>query len=125
MNPGGILMSNERMQILQMVQEGKVTAEEAERLLGALDNRATSMETKGKPARWMRVRVVEDGHQKVNINLPMSLVEVALGMGMKFVPEDQMQGIDVAALLEAIKQGAMGKIVEIDDENVKVEIIVE
>jgi hypothetical protein len=118
-------MSNERMQILQMVQEGKVTAEEAERLLGALDNRGASMETKGKAARWMRVRVVEEGHQKVNINLPMSLVEVALGMGMKFVPEEQMKGIDVASLLEAIKQGAMGKIVEIDDENVKVEIIVE
>ncbi|HSL93696.1 MAG TPA: hypothetical protein VK905_03760 [Bacillota bacterium] len=118
-------MSNERMQILQMVQEGKVTAEEAERLLGALDNRTTSTENKGRQARWLKVRVVEEGQQKVNINLPMSLVEVALGMGMKFVPEDQTKGIDVAALLEAIKQGAMGKIVEIDDEGTKVEIIVE
>ena len=118
-------MSSERMQILQMVQEGKVTAEEAERLLGAIDNRTPSSDSRAKQARWMKVRVVEDGQQKVNINLPMSLVEVALGMGMKFVPEGRLQGIDVASLLEAIKQGALGKIVEIDDDNTQVEIIVE
>lgn len=118
-------MTNERMQILQMVQEGKVTADEAERLLAALDTRAGSVETKGKAAKWMRIRVVEHGQQKVNINLPMSLIEVALSMGMKFVPQEQMKDIDVGALVEAIKQGARGKIVEIEEEDTTVEIIVE
>jgi hypothetical protein len=114
------------MQILNMLQDGKITAEEAERLLAALDAQpAPGASGATKPARWLRVRVQEQGRQIVNVNVPMAVVDVAVNMGLKFVPHDQLQDIDVAALMQAIKQGAMGKIVEIDDGDTKVEVVVE
>ena len=121
-------MSNERMQILQMLQEGKITAEEAERLLSALDvpvSQGAGVTKAGSNNKWLRVRVVEEGRQVVNVNLPMSVVDVALTMGLKFVPNEHLQGIDVESLLQAIRQGVTGKIVEIDEGDTKVEVIVE
>jgi len=120
-------MEMERMQILKMVQEGKITAEEAAKLMQALDTKtasATSTVSSSK-ARWLRVRVQEEGRQVVNVNLPMSIVEVALSMGVKFVPQEHLKDIDLNVLLEAIKQGMTGKIVEVDDGNSKVEVIIE
>ena len=49
----------ERLQILKMVQEGKVTAEEGARLLEAVEAPDTGVETSGQPARWLRIRVTD------------------------------------------------------------------
>ena len=46
-------------------------------------------------------------------------------MGLKFASPEQLAGIDIPALIEAIKQGATGKIVEVQSEEVTVEITVE
>lgn len=119
-------MEMERLQILKMVQEGKINAEEAAKLLQVVDTKpanASSASTTG--ARWLRVRVQEAGRQVVNVNLPMTIVEVALNMGVKFIPQEHLKDIDLASLLEAVKQGLTGKIVEVDDGDSKVEIIVE
>ncbi|KAF0195359.1 MAG: hypothetical protein FD169_1449 [Bacillota bacterium] len=114
------------MQILKMVQEGKVTAEEAAKLLQAVDAKpANTTSTSSIGARWLRVRVQEAGRQVVNVNLPMTIVEVALSMGVKFIPQEHLKDIDLNALLDAVKQGLTGKIVEVDDGDSKVEIIIE
>jgi len=119
-------METERLQILKMVQEGKVSAEEAAKLLQAVDTKPShTASTTSTGARWLRVRVQESGRQVVNVNLPMTIVEVALSMGVKFIPQEHLKDIDLTALLEAVKQGLTGKIVEVDDGDSKVEIIVE
>lgn len=117
-------MEGEKLQILKMVQEGKVTAEEAAKLLQAVDAKPATVPA-SSGSKWLRIRVQEEGRQMVNVNLPMSLVEVALSMGLKFVPPEQMKDIDVNSILVAIRSGLTGKIVEVDDGNVKVDIIVE
>ena len=113
-------MSEERARILQMISEGKITAEDGAKLLNALRNSAGSstepgMQGSGK-ARWFRVRVtdVETGRVKVNVNLPLSLVNVATKMGARFSPE--MQDFDWEELMVAIKEGASGKLVEVEDD---------
>lgn len=119
-------MENEKLQILKMVQEGKINADEAAKLLQAVDTKPVNAAVVGSAgARWLRVRVQEEGRQVVNVNLPMTLVEVALSMGIKFVPQEHLKNIDINALLEAVKQGLTGKIVEIDDGGTKVDITVE
>lgn len=118
-------MENEKLQILKMVQEGKITPEEAARLLQAVDSKPAVTTTSSGNGKWIRIRVQEHGRQIVNVNLPLSLVEVAISMGLKFVPEEELRGVDVNALMEAIRQGVTGKIVEIDADEHKVEIIVE
>lgn len=79
-------MPDDRKQVLQMLKEGKVTVEEAERLLSALGEReeAEVERPKGLPS-FLRV-VVSDGDKNVNVRVPMRLLRA----GMKFsalIPE--------------------------------------
>ncbi|MBS4054352.1 MAG: hypothetical protein KGZ64_06235 [Thermaerobacter sp.] len=117
-------MESEKLQILKMVQEGKIRAEEAEKLLQALEQKGASA-LPSTNAKWLRVRVQEADKKIVNINLPMALVDVAVNMGLKFASPEQLDGIDVPALMQAIKQGATGKILEVQSEEATVEITVE
>lgn len=110
----------ERMKILKMIEDGKITAEEGAKLLAAL---ADSRRTPPPPsaagtgnARWFRVRVtdVNTGKTKVNVNLPMGLVNVGLKMSARFAPElDQDQMSQIA---EALKTGMLGKVLDVIDE---------
>ncbi|MBS3986116.1 MAG: hypothetical protein KGZ66_11015 [Selenomonadales bacterium] len=122
-------MENEKLQILKLVQEGKVTPDEATKLLQALEGKSadssadSAVSTGG--SKLLRIRVTEAKGTKVNVNVPMSLVEAAVAIGVKFIPEEELRGVDLSAVIEAIKQGVTGKIVEVDSEEAKVEISVE
>lgn len=111
--------TEERMQILNMVAEGKITAEEGAKLLGALEperKKEARLATESPSApRWFRVRVtdLETGKNKVNVNLPMSLVDVGTRMGARFAPE--LEDVDFRDIIEQVKSGAQGKIVEVED----------
>jgi hypothetical protein len=65
------------------------------------------------------------GKTKVNVNIPVGLVDVGLKMGARFAPD--MAGMDLQAIQAAIKNGYQGRVVEVDDEedNERVEIFVE
>lgn len=109
--------SEERLKILKMVEESKISAAEGARLLAAL-SKAEKRRSAGNlgEGRWLRVRVtdVESGKTSVNVNLPISLVNVGLRMGARFVPE--MEGMSTSELDEAIRQGVTGKIIDLVDE---------
>lgn len=85
-------MSQERMQILQMLAEGKITAEDADRLLSRLDSAGgrgdpePGSETSGgpskeKPLRWLRVVACERAGEKVDIRIPLAFVRAGLKLG--------------------------------------------
>ena len=122
-------MSEERARILQMVSEGKITAEEGAKLLQALGTAQSSSKstTRSGGARWFRVRVtdIETGRVKVNVNLPLSLVNVATKMGARFSPE--IEDLNWNELMDTIQEGASGKIVEVEDDqgNERVEVFVD
>ena len=129
-------MSEERARILQMISEGKITAEDGAKLLNALRSSGASAgssaqgsggRSSSSAARWFRVRVtdVETGRVKVNVNLPLSLVNVATKMGARFSPE--MQDFDWDGLMVAINEGASGKLIEVEDDagGERVEVFVE
>jgi len=120
--------SEERLKILKLVEEGKISPEEAARLLAAVGKaerrRASTTSSEG---RWLRVRVtdMDSGKMAVNVNLPVSLVNVGLRMGARFVPE--MEGVSMNELDEAIRRGVTGMIIDIVDEQERqrVEVYVE
>jgi hypothetical protein len=122
--------AEERLQILKMIEEGKITPEEGAKLLSALGKKSAPAPPPppgGSDARWFRVRVTDadTGRSKVNVNIPMGLVNVGVRMGARFIPETS--DIDLEELLEQIRSGAHGKIVEVmDDESGEhVEIFIE
>jgi len=115
-------MNDEKMQVLRMLQEGKITAEEASKLLSALDE---GTPPPGKAAgdgknRWFRVRVTDmrTGKRKVNVNVPMGLVEIGARIGARFGERKgaDLGEVDLAELMNAVRSGAEGKLVEVDDE---------
>jgi len=104
----------ERLQILKMIQEGQITAEEGAKLLDALEEPSGRPKATGSP-RWFRVQVTDmkTGKRKVNVNLPMQLLDLGAKIGAKYAaPAD----IDVEGIVQAIKEGAQGKIVDVEDE---------
>jgi hypothetical protein len=123
--------AEERMKILKMIEEGKISAKDGADLLRALEKDSvskTSEPLKGaSPAKWFRVRItdVATGKNKVNINIPMGLVNVGMKMGARFAPE--VEGVDFDELTAMIQGGAQGKVVDIIDneEGEHVEIFVE
>ena len=124
-------MSEEKLQILKMVEEKKITAAEAAELLEALENGSEDLQINKKmKAKWLRVKVLaDDGEIKANVNIPLLLVDVGLKIGKKLEPKlkDDLSGIDIEEILDLIKQGAEGKIIDVYDENSKInaEIYVE
>ncbi len=126
--------SEERMQILKMVENKQITAEDAARLLAALDDKNHSGESAVPPAspstqgKWFHVRVTDlkTGKRKVNVNIPLGLVDVGLKMGARLGPTG-MEGLDMNQIIAAVRAGRVGKIVDMEDEqdNEHVEILVE
>ena len=125
-----MVTSEERMRILRMIQEGKITAEEGAKLLAAL-RESRKETTSGPPGRfnkgWLRVRVTDmaTNRAKVNVNLPLGLMDAGLKIGAQYAPE--LAGIDLTQFIEDIKGGAQGKIIDVIDEEdgEHVEIFVE
>jgi hypothetical protein len=82
-------MNNDRRSVLQMLADGKINADEAERLLGAMEGagpapRAFEGAAAGHnkpPPKYLRVSVDatdEDGPTKVNIRVPMALLRAGV-----------------------------------------------
>ncbi len=123
--------AEERMQILNMIAEGKISAEEGAKLLAALAEGAREKKpassAPGTSPSWLRVRVTDmaSGKDKVNINIPMGLVNVGIKMGARFAPE--IEGVNPEEIVAALKSGAQGKILDVVDEEdgEHVEIFVE
>ena len=112
--------TEERMKILSMIREGKISAEEGAKLLSALGDtekpsRMTSTKTTGEP-RWFRVRVTDlvSGKTKVSVNIPFGLMEWGLQIGAQFAPE--VADLDFEQLKEMLQSGVEGKVVDVIDE---------
>ena len=119
--------SEERMQILEMVASGKITAEEGSRLLRALEKGSQPAETRSAQPRMLKIRITDlaTGKDRVNVSIPMSLVNVGMKMGARFAPE--IEGVNLDEVMVAIRHGAHGRIVDVTDEEEgeRVEIFVE
>ena len=124
------MATTEERRVLKMIQSGQITAEEGARLLEALKGegrpKGESLSgSRGKRPRQFRIRVtdLETGRQKIDMRLPLSLVNVGVNMGARFAREE----IRVEDFVEAIQAGAEGKIMDVVDEEdgERVEIFVE
>ncbi len=117
----------ERMRILKMIEEKQITAEEGAKLLETLRTSSAPGREESPRSRWLRVRVTDrvTGKVKVNVNLPVGLLDVGIKMGARFAPD--MAGMDLSAVQAAIREGVQGRIIEVDDEEdrERVEVFVE
>jgi len=112
--------ADERLRILKMVEEGKITAEEGSKLLAALRDARKDPRMAPAPPRplnkgWLRVRVTDTatGRTKVNVNLPLGLLDAGMNIATQFAPE-----VNFGQIAEAVRSGELqGKIVDVFDED--------
>ncbi len=119
----------EAKKVLEMIEQGQISAEEGMELLEALKNteevvveevKTDNVTTTGKTQyEFLRVRVTsESGATKVKVNVPISLIRAlgSLASLSQFIPEDaksnvngvDFNAIDIDQILNAIEEGTLG-----------------
>lgn len=94
---------NDRSRILQMLKDGKITVEEADQLLGALDSQPAEKvavkDARGRKHSKLKVLVDaegdhKNGNAKVNVNIPLSLVRTVGPIVAKNMPREAKEKLD-------------------------------
>lgn len=121
-------LREEKMQVLKMIEEGKINSQDGLELLSALEEKE-DLPT-AKSSKWLRIKVFDpEDNTKVNVNVPIALLDVGLKFATKVSPElknSDLSAIDFNEIVEMIKSGAEGKIVDVESgDGERVEIIVE
>ncbi len=111
--------TEERMRILKMVEEGKVSAEDGVKLLAALSEAHQASQTSARTAtagRWLRIRVTDiaSGRSKASVQIPLGLIDAGMKIGAHFAPE--VEGVDMSHVMDAIRAGVTGKIIDVTDD---------
>jgi hypothetical protein len=119
-------MLDERMQILKMVEQGKVSAEEAARLLDAVTEAPEG--DKRREGKRLRIQITEPGtnKKKVNLRIPLGLAKIAA----KFIPPKKKkeladEGVDIDEVLSQVTSENIGKIVDIESDDGIIQISIE
>ena len=76
------LVNEEKLRILKMLEEGKIDAEHAVRLMDALDRADTRPSDRDLKKKWIHIQVEKDGRNTVNVKVPLALLK----FGFKFAP---------------------------------------
>lgn len=112
-------------QVLRLVAEGKLSAEDAAPILDALEGNAPGAKRRSstaslgqepdtagrRTARTARIEVFEGGKRRVNLRVPISLGRFALAR----VPGLSAERIDEVE--EAVANGQIGPILDIEDDD--------
>lgn len=129
----------ERLRILQLLEQKKITAAEAADLLAALGQRggegrrrdrqrwlAEELAPPSDRARWFRVRVTDQrtGRTRTNVSVPIGMVGFGLGFARRFRNIPGVGAVD--DLFEAVRTGRRGTIFDVSNEGgERVEILID
>lgn len=122
--------SEDRLKVLKMIQEGKITPEEGSQLLELIEEGTTNMPPAapvGRGGKWFRVRVTDmtSGKTRANLRIPLGMVNAGLKLGMRFTPE--MEGLELDKISQFIQEGQIGQLIDVEDDQdgERVEISIE
>lgn len=121
---------NDKLRILEMIENKTITAAEGAELLKALDQNEDKaiIRPKKDAFKMFKIKVLSADGDKVNVQIPIEFAKVALSSGKGFMKMDQIEGLDldIEQILEMIDTGMLGKIVDIESADGDiVEIIIE
>ncbi len=119
----------DRLRILQLLEQQKITAAEAAELLAALGERGRDGRRRERDrwlaedlapavdrARWFRVRVTDQrsGQTRTNVSVPIGMVGFGLGFARRFRNIPGAGHVD--DLFEAVRNGRRGTIFDVSNE---------
>ncbi len=127
-----------RMEILELLSNGKITAAEAANLLSDVGSDvgepaapekappppaekapspSPAASAEGSEPSWFRVRVanLETGKNRVTVNIPIRMMKFGLKIGSRFSPE--IENLDWNELTGMMKDMKSGMLVDVQDED--------
>lgn len=138
-------MNEERLKVLEMLENGIINAVEAMELLASIDKPKESINVKKvaiakegasvnrQTGKFLKIRIDDDG-DKVNITLPIAFLKSTLGSSgvakiidksLKNVDNDIKDNIDMETIISCIDSDFLGEIINIDADGSKVLISIE
>lgn len=116
-------MNEELQRVLRMVEEGKLSTEQATEFIKAINMGADtsrndlSFEKKSNDQKMLRVHVVSEDKDDVKVTIPLKLISSLKGI-IPTIPQvkEHAGEIDFDMLFEAIENGIEGPIVDIKTE---------
>lgn len=141
-------MNEQRRQILEMLADGKITADEAERLIDALDREepepspGTVSRQKSRP-KYLRVVVIDnsagDEPSRVNVRIPLQLLRAGVRFASLIPPQavtkinEKLDESGVPIDLTELKPQQLEELIDhlddltidVDDPNSKVQVFCE
>lgn len=113
-------MNEEVMRILKMVEDGKLTADKAKELMEAMQTTGVSTPVlKNYEDKFLRVKVLSNAGDKVNVQLPVKVIKEVLKVTGKLpIQHNMLEGIDLEELSDTIisclDSEVMGEIVNVE-----------
>lgn len=116
---------SEKLRILEMLKDGIISIEEADRLLRAMDSSkedSNSVEVivpkyKTDPKNLVfKIKILSKEGDKVNVNLPLKFAKAALKSGsfkINGVNNDIVNQIDIDQIIQMAEDGQLGELVDI------------
>ncbi|PYQ52078.1 MAG: hypothetical protein DMF59_05920 [Acidobacteria bacterium] len=131
-------MNEERRMILEMLAQGKINADEAERLLAALEKGQPGEPSSRKP-KYLHLIVEGEDETKVNVRAPMQLLRAGVRLASLIPPQararvnEAMQERGVTLDLAQIKPENLEELIDqledvtidVDEPDVKVRVFCE
>ena len=124
-----MLTGEDRIRVLKMIEEGKVSAAEGIRLLeqDGTDAQTPTEDNSAAGPRWLRVMVTDTNTKKarVNVRIPVSLMNAGANLGARLTTE--VESLNMDQISEMIRAGYIGPVLDVtdDEEDEHVQIFLE
>lgn len=109
---------NDKLRILEMIENKTITAAEGAELLKALEQTEDKavLQPKKEAFKMFKIKVLSNDGDKVNVQIPVEFAKVALRSGKGFMKVDQIENLDLDLdqILDMIDKGIDGKLVDIE-----------
>lgn len=117
-------MNSEIERVLRMIEEGKINSTEGTELIRLIkedDGKGVSESDTAYSNRSVRIKVLSNEVPKVNLTVPLKLVQVLINIGKGItsaIPdaEKYVRDVDLDIIMEAIEKQVEGNIVDLETE---------
>lgn len=128
---------NERLMILDLLDKGKVTSEEADKLLNAVrmsesfaksESSTPELSEKKQRAHWIRIKVSEisSGKKKFSLTMPVFFMRLGILLGKRWT-DSSLDDSSFEAGKEFFRRPVKGNVVDVadpeDDEHVEISFL--
>ena|SRR3712207_3665996 len=124
----------DKKRVLKMIEEGKISAEEGLKLLGALEsnpgdkvkvnkqpivdeNEFLKIDKNSSKEKMIYIRVISSDGERVKVNIPIGFFKVLGSNSLMGSANLDKYNIDVNSIIDAVENGFEGRLVEVNSDD--------